>query len=257
MSRLFAGAGAGAGATHLKSASHLMMMILISGTFAFSQSEVPPDSVVAEEPRNGAVILDFQGVGITSLEAMTLTMRLAGELANTGAVSLLDRESAETALSERGLSLSECFTPECAVSAGKAAGTPEVIIGSFEKTGDVYRIFAQLVSVADGTVEREVDKPYRGEVDGLVTQVELTAWELMGLEAPDALKQKAGIPLEKPKVAKAGNRKWYLLAGLVAVAGAGAAIALSGGEEKPTGSNDLKLPPDPPIRPKFGWRGGR
>lgn len=233
------------------------LLIVLFVTFVFSQTEAPPDTLAAEEPQADVLILDFQGVGITGLEAMTLTMRLASELANTGAVTLLDREAAETALTEQGLSLSGCSTPECAVSAGTAAATPKVIIGSFEKTGDAYRIFAQLITVADGTVAREVDKPYRGEVDGLVTQVEVTAWELVGLEPPDALKQKAGIPLEKPKVAKAGNRKWYLIAGLVAAAGAGAAIALSGGEEKSTTANDLKLPPDPPVRPKFGWGGVR
>jgi len=233
------------------------LLIVLLGTLAFSQTEAPPDSVVADEPPADVLILDFQGVGITGLEAMTLTMRLASELANTGAVTLLDREAAETALTAQGLSLSGCNALECAMSAGTAAEIPKVIIGSFEKTGDAYRIFAQLIAVADGTVENEVDKPYRGAVDGLVTQVELTAWELVGLEAPDALKQKAGIPLEKPKVAKANNRKWYLLAGLVAVAGAGVAIALSGGEETPPASNDLKLPPDPPVRPKFGWGGER
>jgi len=240
----------------MKTKFNLPFVVLFMA-LAYSQTEAPPDSVVAEEPQADVLVLDFQGVGITGLEAMTLTMRLASELANTEAVTPLDRESAETALTEQGLSLSGCTTPECAVSAGTAVGTPKVIIGSFEKTGDAYRIFAQLITVADGTVENEVDKPYRGEVDGLVTQVELTAWELVGLEAPDALKLKAGIPLEEPKVAKAGNRKWYLLAGLVAVAGAGAAIALSGGEEKPPTSNDLRLPPDPPIRPRFGWGGGR
>jgi len=60
------------------------LLIVLLGTLAFSQTEAPPDSVVADEPPADVLILDFQGVGITGLEAMTLTMRLASELGQHG-----------------------------------------------------------------------------------------------------------------------------------------------------------------------------
>ena len=82
--------------------------------------------------------------------------------------------------------------------------------------------------------------------------MELVAWDLAGLEPPDALKQKAGIPLEKPKAASSGGKKWLRWVGLLAIAG-GAAYALTLEED----ADDLAEPPPPPPAPRMLFGGGR
>jgi hypothetical protein len=95
-------------------------------------------------------------------------------------------------------------------------------------------------------------------VDDLLTQIEIVAWELVGLEPPDELKQKAGIVTEEPKVVnKSGVKKWLLWGGLLALVGAGTAVAMSADSGDDLGVDDLGEPPVPPDTPRVLFGGGR
>jgi hypothetical protein len=59
--------------------------------------------------------------------------------------------------------------------------------------------------------------------------------------------------LEKPKAASSGGKKWLRWVGLLAIAGAGAAYALTLEEA----ADDLAEPPPPPPAPKMLFGGGR
>ena len=187
------------------------------------------------------------------MEAITLTQRLAGEMVNTNAFILVDRSQMKEILSEQGFQQSGCTSAECAVEIGNLLGVEQMVSGSFGKIGETYTIEAKLFSVETSETIRAVNKTYKGAVDGLITQVELVAWDLAGLEPPDALKQKAGIPLEKPKAASSGGKKWLRWVGLLAIAGAGAAYALTLEED----ADDLAEPPPPPPAPRMLFGGGR
>jgi hypothetical protein len=223
-------------------------VLWLVGGLSAQETEAAP-----EKPT--AAVLDFQGLGITTMEAIALTQRLAGELVNTDAFILVERSQIEEILEEQGFQQSGCTSAECAVEIGALLGVQKMISGSFGKVGETYTIEAKMFSVETGQTERAVNKTYKGEVDGLITQVELVAWELAGLEPPDALKEKAGIPLEKPKVAKKKGRRWLLLTGLLAAAGGGAYFYLTSQQEQP--QEELGLPPEPPVRPRTGAGGGR
>ena len=58
-------------------------------------------------------ILDFEGRGINSLEAATLTDRFTSEIGKTGAMRLVDRNMVEEILREQGFQQSGCTTDEC------------------------------------------------------------------------------------------------------------------------------------------------
>lgn len=225
----------------------IVSIVFFSG-FLFSQSLQPNTN-----SKVTTAVIDFDGLGITTMEAITLTQRLAGEMVKTNAFILVDRSQMKEILSEQGFQQSGCTSAECAVEIGNLLGVEQMVSGSFGKIGETYTIEAKLFSVETSETIRAVNKTYKGAVDGLITQVELVAWDLAGLEPPDALKQKAGIPLEKPKAASSGGKKWLRWVGLLAIAGAGAAYALTLEEA----ADDLAEPPPPPPAPRMLFGGGR
>lgn len=211
------------------------------------------DAIPAASSKVTAAVLDFEGAGINKMEAVTLTQRLGSELVKTNALIIVERNQMNEIMEEQGFQQSGCTSAECAAEIGALLGVQKMITGSFGKIGNTYTIDARMFSVETGQTEKTVTKTYKGEVDDLLTQIEIVAWELVGLEPPDELKQKAGIPLEKPKVASSGGKKWLLWGGLLAIAG-GAAYVLTLEESSLEDLNELPLPPDTP-RVLFG--GGR
>ena len=129
-------------------------------------------------------ILDFEGRGINQMEAQTLTDRLMSEMVNTDAVIMVERNQMEELMNEQGFQQSGCTTSECAAEVGALLGVQNMVSGSFGKLGNSYTIDAKLFSVSTGGTIRSVSKTYKGEVDGLLTIIEIVAWELVGLQPP-------------------------------------------------------------------------
>ncbi len=229
----------------------IIYISLLSGFLVSQSPEIDTDTKIT------TAVIDFDGLGITTMEAVTLTQRLAGELVNTNACILVDRSQMKEILQEQGFQQSGCTTVECAVEIGALLGVQQMVSGSFGKIGNTYTIEAKMFSVETGQTIKAVNKTYKGEVDGLITQVELVAWELFGLEPPDALKERAGMKIEEPKVAKkkkGGVGRFLFWTTALAAAGGGAYyyLYIIGGEE-----GDLALPPDPPPAPRLMFGGGR
>lgn len=217
----------------------------------------PQEAATTTTSKLTTAVLDFDGLGITAMEAIALTQRLSGEMVNTNVFILVDRSQMEEILQEQGFQQSGCSSAECAVEIGNLLGVQQMVSGSFGKIGETYTIETKLFSVETSETVRAVNKTYKGAVDGLITQVELVAWELAGLEPPDELKRRAGMEIEKPKVAKkkkGGVRRFLFWTTALAAAGGGAYyyLYLMEGEE-----GDLSLPPDPPPAPKLLFGGGR
>ena len=130
-------------------------------------------------------ILDFEGRGISQMEAQTLTDRLMSEMVNTNAVIMVERNQMEEIMQEQGFQQSGCTTSECAAEVGALLGVQNMVSGSFGKLGNSYTIDAKLFSVSTGGTIRSVSKTYKGEVDGLLTIIEIVAWEVVGLTPPE------------------------------------------------------------------------
>tara|TARA_B100000029_G_scaffold25933_1_gene25486 strand:+ start:123 stop:818 length:696 start_codon:yes stop_codon:yes gene_type:complete len=129
-------------------------------------------------------ILDFEGRGISQMEAQTLTDRLMSEMVNTDAVIMVERNQMEEIMAEQGFQQSGCTTSECAAEVGALLGVQNMVSGSFGKLGNSYTIDAKMFSVSTGGTIRSVSKTYKGEVDGLLNIIEIVAWELVGLTPP-------------------------------------------------------------------------
>ncbi|MDP6821618.1 MAG: CsgG/HfaB family protein [Candidatus Marinimicrobia bacterium] len=193
-----------------------------------------------------AAVLDFVGSGITTQEAQVLTQRLGSELVQTDALIMVERNQMNEIMEEQGFQQAGCTSAECAAEIGALLGVQKMISGSFGKIGNSYTIEARMFTVESGETEKTVSKTYKGEVDGLLPQIQIVAWELVGLSPPADLLASAGIapPEEvaeaKPK--KKGGSKWLRNTFILLVlAGGGAYLAMQGGDA------DLPEPPAPPT----------
>jgi len=228
----------------------LMFYLVISGAVAQEADTTTASKLTT-------AVLDFDGLGITAMEAVALTQRLSGEMVNTNVFILVDRSQMEEILQEQGFQQSGCSSAECAAEIGNLLGVQQMVSGSFGKVGETYTIEAKLFSVETGEIVRSVNKTYKGAIDGLIIQVELVAWDLSGFDPPAELKLKAGIPLEEPKVAKkkkGGVGRFLFWTTALAAAGGSAYyyLYLMEGED-----GDLSKPPDPPPTPKLLFGGER
>ena len=73
-----------------------------------------------------------------------------------------------------------------------------MISGALGKLGETYTIDAKMFEVATGAAEKTINTTYAGKVDGLITEIEILAWEMMGLKPPNSLlrKRKGGMAQE-------------------------------------------------------------
>ena len=129
-------------------------------------------------------VLDFEGRGITVMEAQTLTDRFMTAMANTDRVQLVDRATMWDVLSEQGYTATECTSDECAAEVGAILGVELMVNGSIGKIGNTYTIDAKMFSVATGATERSKNVTHEGDIEGLLVEMQILAWEIVGLEAP-------------------------------------------------------------------------
>ena len=184
----------------------ILFVFLLFGTLLWGQTNqlTPETAAQLAAGKETVAILDFEGRGISQMEAQTLTDRLMSEMVNTNAVIMVERNQMEEIMQEQGFQQSGCTTSECAAEVGALLGVQNMVSGSFGKLGNSYTIDAKLFSVSTGGTIRSVSKTYKGEVDGLLTIIEIVAWELVGLTPPaDKLaKVAAADPTQAAEVKK-------------------------------------------------------
>ena len=154
-----------------------------------------PLFLFGQDSRETVAILDFEGRGISQLEAQTLTDRFRTSLANAGALRLVERQMMEEVLQEQGFQQTGCTSDECAVEVGQLLGVQNMIGGAIGRVGRTFTIDMRMFSVQTGENIRTKSVSYGGAVDGLITEIEILAYEISGLKAPDGLiaKRKSGV----------------------------------------------------------------
>lgn len=185
------------------------MVSLALMAYAFAQETVLTEEISQQlsEGKQTVAILDFEGRGISEMEAATLTDRLMSEMVNTNAVIMVERNQMEEILQEQGFQQSGCTTAECAAEVGALLGVQNMVSGSFGKLGNTYTIDSKMFSVETGATIRSVSKTYKGEVDGLLPVIEVVAWELTGLTPPADLIARASGGTPEPVAAARAPRQ--------------------------------------------------
>ena len=189
-------------------------------------------------------VMDFDPRGISLLEAQTLTDRFSTEITKTEKAILVARSTVLEVMEDQGYDTSGgCTSEECAAEVGALLGVKFMINGAIGKLGETFTIDAKMFEVATGAAARTKNATYTGNIDGLITEIEILAWEMMGLKAPKALLAKRQGTLvtqsEKPKTkfgaalrsalvpglgqawtldyANIPNKAWYFLGGEAAL----------------------------------------
>jgi len=204
-----------------------------------------------KEASTTVAVLDFEGRGITMQEAQTLTDRFTTSLASTEKVIMVERGTMVDVLEEQGFESGGCASDECAAEVGAMLGVEFMISGAIGKLGDTYTIDAKMFSVATGAAESMKSITYSGKVDGLIVEIEILAWDILGLDPPRALKKRR--KKDYSDVAGTGEKdgpNWLLWGGLALVAaGGGAAVAMGGGGDAGGGGASSSIG-EPPALPE-------
>lgn len=200
-------------------------------------------------------IIDLEGRGISALEAQTLTDRMRSELVSTGGVTVVERGQMAEILDEQGFQQTGCVSSECAVEVGKLLGVSQMATGSIGKIGTSYTIDVRMFAVQDGAIVRSVNRTYSGPIDGLIMEIEMVSWQLIGVTPPPgrfpALDQQAATQSVAQATAVAPKQRskgllWLLL--LAAVGGGGYYAYDSGMLDDVLGTGPEPLPA-PPVMP--------
>ncbi len=142
-------------------------------------------------------IIDFTGKGISAVEASALTDRLQNELLQLVKYKLVERELIEDILFEQGLQQSGCTTNECIIEIGKLLGVDKIIGGSISKVGNIYSIYAKIISVETGEIIITSTYDYEGDIEHLLIYgMKYIAYDICELNPPNYI-MKANATIKK------------------------------------------------------------
>ncbi|OGS37528.1 MAG: hypothetical protein A2293_12790 [Elusimicrobia bacterium RIFOXYB2_FULL_49_7] len=189
-------------------------------------------------------VADLEGRGLAEGEASTLTDALRSYLIETRAFRVMERGKMDLILKEQGFQQSGACTDEaCLVEMGQLLGVNHLVTGSIGKVGGTYSVNIRMINVVNGEIVRTANKFYKGEIDGLLTQVipqiaqDFAATENGGQTVKpqtvesDASKTASPTPApapapEKKEIKKSGNGHpvlWAIL-GVTVIGGGAAAV---------------------------------
>jgi hypothetical protein len=130
-------------------------------------------------------VLDFEGKGITAMEADVLTNRFRGELVDIDCFIVLERKRMQQIFNEVGFQMTGCTETSCAVEAGKILNVGKMIAGSIGRIGETYTVDVALIDVETSRIEGSIRRDHNGKIDSLLEIQNDIAFELAGKYCPD------------------------------------------------------------------------
>ena len=172
---------------------YLTVFCVLMGVPLSGQDTLSTDTTQSELPI--VAIMDFIPKGaypyeITILEAQTLTNEFAAQVIQTGEVTLYDQAGMREVMDQKGFVSAECTDSKCVSELGQLLQVAFVINGNVEKVDSMFTVNAFMVDVAADSIKREKNVVHVGEVDGFITEIEILAWEILGLPPPNELLRK-------------------------------------------------------------------
>jgi TolB-like protein len=210
-----------------------------------------PEKSAAKSGKISIAVSEMEGRGLEPGEALTLTDALSTHLINTGVFRVMERGKMDVILKEQGFQQSgACTDQACIIEMGQLLGVDNMVTGSIGRVGKTYSVNIRMISVSTSEIVRTVNRNYKGEIDGLLTEViPAAAVEFAGAQpappaapvaqaAPPAATRTqaaAPAPAEPAKPQKSeevksssggGHTALWVLGGLVVVGGAVAVVAV-------------------------------
>ena len=105
-----------------------ILFIVFSALLWGQNNQLTPETAAQlAAGKETVAILDFEGRGISQMEAQTLTDRLMSEMVNTNAVIMVERNQMEEIMQEQGFQQTGCTTSECAAEVGALLGVQNMV----------------------------------------------------------------------------------------------------------------------------------
>ncbi len=137
-------------------------------------------------------VMDFDGFGISQVEAIALSNRLRNELFRLGAFEVVDRGMMENILTEQDFQMVGCTSNECLVEVGQLLGAKQMIGGSISKVGAMFTVSARVVDVETGKMLGVSDFDLRGGLEEVLT----TGMKQVAVALSESVPEKEAPPVE-------------------------------------------------------------
>jgi len=200
---------------------------------------IPANSVYSQSDKVYTIaVLDMAGKGVSQVEAEVLSERLRSHIsqliASPDYTSLEDKDQylvveqtqIDKIFEQFEIQNTGCVSDSCAIEFGKMLQVDRIILGQIGFIGNTYSVSARIIDIESGKSISSADRQHKGSIDEIMSSVIMEVGdELLGLK-------------------KKSRKLWYIIAGILIV-GAGAGVAMMGGDEKP----EEALLPFPPDRP--------
>ncbi len=174
----------------------------ILSVFIVSFSLFSQDATV--KTKINIAVSPLEGRGLAEGEAGTLTDALATHLANTVTFRVMERGRMDVILKEQGFQQSgACNDAACIVEMGQLLGVDHMVTGSIGKVGQTYSINLRIINVGTGEIVRSLNKYYKGEIDGVLTEVLPTVALELSNEKETAIKTDGAKEKASPVVSNA------------------------------------------------------
>lgn len=137
-----------------------------------AETNVEPETTLSKEASSipTIAILDFEGIGIPSGEAITLSNRVGTHLVQQGYHKVIERGQMKDILQEQNFQMTGCTTDECAVQIGQLLGAQQILAGSIGKFGSVYTLDLKIIDVETGQVLWTTSYDSEGSINRLLTE---------------------------------------------------------------------------------------
>ena len=113
-------------------------------------------------------VIDFEGKGVTQIEASALTDKLRTEIINLGNVTLVERGEMDEILQEQGFQQTGCVSSECMVEVGLLLGATQIVGGSISRVGNTFSVSARIIDIETGKIINSANYDYSGVIDELL-----------------------------------------------------------------------------------------
>ena len=113
-------------------------------------------------------VLDLTSKSLQKSDIKAITDKLTQEIYKTGYYDLIERSNIEKVFEEHELSQSGIIDENDAVELGKIAGVQKILLGSVEKTENVYAVNIRLVNVVNARIESMVSYEHDGKIKKLI-----------------------------------------------------------------------------------------
>jgi hypothetical protein len=121
-----------------------------------------------QSQKSTIAVLDFEGQGISTVEASILANRFRSELVNTNAFIVIERGQMEDILKEVGFQQTGCTSSECLIEIGQILNVQKMIGGTIGKLGEVYAIDLRMIDVGTAQILETVSEDHEGDLGELL-----------------------------------------------------------------------------------------